>query len=326
MKRGVHTRTHNSGLGLDIFTEADLDDIHLASLEILQRAGVLVEADDACDIYADAGCKVDRESHIVKIPPHLVADALSSVPPSFRLCGRDPEDDVVIEPGRVTFCPFGEGLMMNDLETGENRPATKQDVADQVLLADAMSEIEVNMAAITAQDCPAESAGQHALEAALENTTKPICATMLGTRNVEDGFKMAAAVVGGMDAFDERPIVFFPACPVAPMVMPKVLTENAIAHARHNVPFVTISMGMAGSATPITLASTLVVQNVEQLATLVLTQLAGRGVGFMMGTSTCTMDMRYGNSVVGTPETALYQAGTAAIARYYNVPSWTAGY
>lgn len=326
MRRGAKTGARNTGLGVNLFSETDLEDIHLASLEILQRSGVLVEADDACDIYSDAGCSVNRETHIVKIPPHVVADALSSVPPSFRLGGRDPKNDVVIEPGRVTFCPFGEGLMMNDLETGENRPSTKSDVADQVLLADAMSEIEVNMASVTAQDCPADSAGQHALEAALANTTKPICATMLGTRNVEDGFKMAAAVVGGMDAFRERPIVFFPACPVAPMVLPNVLTENAIAHARYNVPFVAISMGMAGSATPITLASTLVVQNVEQLATLVLTQLAGRGVGFMMGTSTCTMDMRYGNSVVGTPETALYQAGTAAIARYYNVPSWTAGY
>ena len=113
---------------------------------------------------------------------------------------------------------------------------------------------------------------------------------------------------------------------MAPLVLGEVVTGSAIAHAREGVPFVCISMGMAGGSTPVTLAGTLVVQNCELLATLVLMESVNRGNGYFYGTSTCTMDMRWGSSAVGSPETALYCAGTAAMAAYYHIPSWTAGY
>ena len=91
VKRNLHAgRPSSGGLSLTVFTEAELDDIHLGSLEILERTGVWVEADDALDIFSDGGCRVDRETRMVRIPPHLVEDALRSAPPKSYLCGRDP--------------------------------------------------------------------------------------------------------------------------------------------------------------------------------------------------------------------------------------------
>ena len=82
MKRNLHAgRPSSGGLSLNVFTEAELDDIHLGSLEVLERTGVSVEADDALDIYSDGGCAVDRETRMVRIPPHLVEDAIRSAPP-----------------------------------------------------------------------------------------------------------------------------------------------------------------------------------------------------------------------------------------------------
>lgn len=326
MKRGPRTADHSGGLKLSIFSEADLDDMHLGTLEILDRTGVFVESDEPLDIFADGGCRVDRDTHIVKISPEIVADALRSVRPSFRICGRDPKDDVLIEAGRVTNAPFGEGIMMNDLETGEHRPTAKRDIADIVLLCDALSEIDIALGAVAPRDVPPETAPLHGLEAGLPKTTKPLGFSAMSKRECEQAFRLASVVAGGEDAFRERPFVFLGGCPVAPMILGDVITGIAIAHARWGIPLLCISMGMAGGSTPITLAGTLIVQNVEQLATLVLTQLVNRGNGFWYGTSTCTMDMRWGTGAVGTPETALYSAGTAAMATYYGVPSWAAGY
>lgn len=326
MRRGRQTADHSGGLKLGMFSEADLDDMHLGTLEVLDRAGVLVEDGEALDIFADGGCRVERETGIVKIPPQIVADALHSVRPSFRLCGRDPKDDVLIEPGRVAFAPFGEGLLINDLETGELRPTVKSDIGDIVRLCDALSEIECPLGAVAPRDVPPESAAVHGIEIGLQNTTKPLGVSTMGKRDCEQVFEAAAIVAGGHDAFRERPFVYLGGCPVAPLVLGDVVTGSAIAHAREGVPFLCISMGMAGGSTPITLAGTLVVQNCELLATLVLMELVNRGSGFFYGTSTCTMDMRWGSSAVGSPETALYCAGTAAMAAYYGIPSWTAGY
>ena len=62
MKRNLHAgRPRSGGFSLNVFTDAEMDDIHLATLEVLERTGVFVEADEAIDIFSDAGCRVDRE-------------------------------------------------------------------------------------------------------------------------------------------------------------------------------------------------------------------------------------------------------------------------
>ena len=119
MKRNLFAgRPRSGGLSLNVFTDSELDDIHLATLEVLDRTGVFVEADEALDIFADGGCLVDREKHIVRIPPHIVEDATRAAPSTFVLCGRDPKNDIVLEPGRVAFTNFSEGIRVVDPETG----------------------------------------------------------------------------------------------------------------------------------------------------------------------------------------------------------------
>ncbi|MEI6725737.1 MAG: trimethylamine methyltransferase family protein, partial [Actinomycetes bacterium] len=120
MKRNLHAgRPKSGGLSLNVFTEAEMDDIHLGSLEILERTGVWVEADDALDIFADGGCVVNRETRMVRIPPYLVEESLRTCPPKSFLCGRDPEMDIVLEAGRVYVSNFDEGIMIVDTRTGE---------------------------------------------------------------------------------------------------------------------------------------------------------------------------------------------------------------
>ena len=326
MRRGAQNALHSGGLSQTLFTEADLDDLHVATVQVLERAGVLVESDEALDIFADGGCRVDRETRIVRIPEHVLADALASAKSSFWLCGRDTEDDVLVEVGRTCVSPFAEGLLVNDLETGENRPSTEADVATHCRIADALEQMDFNIVSVTARDVATETAAVHNLAAALPNTTKPMNMSMTTRHEAELCIDMAAAVVGGRDALRERPLVYFGSCPVAPMNLCETLTDALIPTVRAGLPFLTISMGMAGGSTPITLAGTLVVQNAELLSTYVLTQLVNRGNAFVYGNSTCTMDLRWGSSAVGTPETALYQAGSVALATYYGLPSWSAGY
>ena len=326
MRRGTPAALHNGGAALSLFTAADLDDIHLATLETLERTGVWVEADEAIDIFADAGCRVDRDTRIVRMPPDLVSRALDSARRAFRLCGLDPDKDVLLETGRSAVAPFAEPIMVNDLETGEHRTSTKRDVADICRVADALSDIEINLVGVTSRDVPSETVELHNLEAALHNTTKPISLSLSTAHGAEHAFRMAAAVVGGHDRLRERPVVLAATCPVGPMMFPAGFTEVAFACARAGMPVAAISMDMAGASSPVALAGTLVVQNCELLASLVLVQIVNSGNPFMYGTCTTAFDLRLGNAPVGSPESALCQAGTSAMAAYYSIPSWTAGY
>ena len=197
MKRNLHAgRPRSGGLSLSVFTDAEMDDIHLGSLEVLERTGMWVEADDALDIFGDGGCVVDRETRMVRIPPHLVEDALRSCPPKSFLCGRDPEQDIVLEAGRVYVSNFDEGIMIVDPRTGEYRHPVLQDVREAARLVDALSDIDTYESAVHPADVPEETASLHKWEAAIQNTGKPVGTEATSAYDVRKLIEMATVIVG----------------------------------------------------------------------------------------------------------------------------------
>ena len=112
---------HRQGFRLNTFTDDELDDIHRATLKVLENAGVYIETNEALDIFDGAGAEVDREKKNVKIPPHLVEDAIRSAPSKILLAGRNSKHDKVLEAGQVYFTNFSEGIKVIDPYTGERR-------------------------------------------------------------------------------------------------------------------------------------------------------------------------------------------------------------
>ena len=326
MKRAQHAGLPVSGgLSLGVFSEAELDEIHLATLEVLERTGVFTDDPEAMDIFADGGCNVDRESGIVKIPPHVVEDAIASAPSAFVACGRDPAYDALMAPGRVCFTTFGEGLRIVDPQTGELRDSTKADVAATALLADYLADIDTYEIAVGAGDVPPETAEIHNYEAAVGTCRKHICTCPIGGWSTRKVIEMAAAVAGGPEALRQRPIITLGMCPVSPLKLPADCSEVIIAAARAGVPANILSMAMAGASGPVTLAGTLVTHNAEVLSGIVLSQLTERGAKVFYGSSTTAMDLRLATATVGSPECAMINAGVAALARQYRLPSYVAG-
>jgi trimethylamine--corrinoid protein Co-methyltransferase len=326
VKRNLHAGGSRSrGLSVNVFTESELDDIHLATFEILERTGVFVEDDAARDIFKDGGCRVDRETRIVRIPPHIVEDAIASSPSRYTLCGRDPKNDFVMEPGRVAFTNFSEGIRVIDVETGEYRQSTKQDIADIARLNDYLSEMDTHEIAVGAKEVPPATAAVHNSEMQFLNTTKPIGIGPLSGMECKAIFRMAAEIVGGEDALRERPILYSGVCPVSPLKLPRDATEVIIESSRWWIPDNILSMAMAGGSSPVTLAGTLVTHNAEVLSGITLAQLTERGCPVMYGSSTTAMDLKLAAASVGSPEIALISAAVAQMARRYLIPSFVAG-
>ena len=326
MKRNLFAgRRRSGGIGLNVFTDDEIEDIHLATLEVLERTGVWVELDEALDIFADGGCVVDRGTRLVRIPPHLVEDAIRSAPASIALCGRDPANDIVIEAGRVGFSNFGEGIKVVDPYSGELRPSTKKDMGDIARLVDALPDVDVFEMAVVSGDKPPATTSLHNHEAALVNQTKPISGGPLDGRAVHTTVEMLAAIQGGEDAVRERPMMIMGTCPVSPLKLVKDFCEIVIESARVGLPSCVLSMAMAGGSAPVTLAGTLVTHNAEVLAGIVLGQLTERGSKVLYGSSTTAMDLRLVTASVGSPECAMISAGAAQLARQYRLPSYIAG-
>ena len=326
MRRGLHAgRQSSGGFSLNVFAEDEIEDIHLATLEVLERAGVFVEDDEALNIFADGKCMVDREKRNVRIPGSIVEEAIRSAPPRVFYAGRDPRNDFVAEANRIHFVNFDEGLKYVDPWTGERRDPTIKDVGDCARLVDAMSDIDGYESAICATDVPTETYALHGLEAALLNTTKSVGCEAIDGWEMRKCAEVAACVVGGMDELRERPIVGFGVCPVSPLKLPRDATGVIIATARLGLPDTILSMAMAGGSSPVSLAGTLVIHNAEVLSGIVLAQLTERGAPVVYGSSTTAMDLRYAAAAVGSPEIALIGAAVAQMSKQYRLPSCIAG-
>lgn len=91
------------GMMLNPLSQQQLDDIHEASLEILQKTGVKFEHEEALQILGEAGCDVNRDSQLVKFPSGLVEQCIRQVPSSFTLRAIDRQYDLTLGGNRVTF-------------------------------------------------------------------------------------------------------------------------------------------------------------------------------------------------------------------------------
>lgn len=326
MKRNLQAGSRrNASLSFSVFSDDELQDIHLGTLEVLERTGVFVEDEAALDTFADGGARVDRAAKIVRLPPHVVEDAIRSAPSKIVLCGRDPRNDIVLEGGRVGFTNFGEGIQVIDPYSGELRPSTKADVADSARLVDALPELDVYERAVAAHDVSPASAPLHQAEMWFANTAKH------GFMGSQDGatsrrlLAMAAAVAGGEDELRSRPLISWITCPVSPLQLTRESCEIIVEAARHGITVNILSMAMAGGSSPVTLAGTLVTHNAEVLGGIVMAQLAAPGCPCIYGSSTTAFDLRRAAATVGTPELALINAAVPALARFYELPSYVAG-
>ena len=326
MKRNLHAgKKQSGGLGLKIFTDDELYEIHLATLEVLQKTGLFIEGEEALDILDGGGAIVDPKKKVVKFPPYLVEDAIRSAPSKVLLAGRNPKNDFVMENNRVGFTNFGEGVFIIDPYNGKLRETTKADVANSAKIVDFLSELDVYERAVGANDVPMETTQLHNAEAWLANTSKH---GFMGSGN---GFltkklvKMAAAIVGGEDKLRERPIISFLTCPISPLQLIGDCCEIIIESARSGMVVNILSMAMAGGSSPVTLAGTLVNHNAEVLGGIVLNQLTCKGSPVIYGSSTTAMDLRLASASVGSPECALINAAVAQLSIYYLLPSWVAG-
>jgi trimethylamine--corrinoid protein Co-methyltransferase len=326
LKRNIYAgKSLSGGLGLKVFTDDELDDIHRATLEVLEKTGLFFDDDEALEVLHGGGAVIDKKNKIAKFPPYVVEDAIRSAPSKILLAGRNPKNDFVMESNRVGFTNFGEGVFIIDPYTGEHRETTKADVAASALIADYLSEIDVYERAVGASDVPIATVQLHNAEAWLPNTSKH---GFMGPGNgylTKKIIEMAAAVTGGKDKLIERPIISFVTCPVSPLQLVKESCEIIMETARSGLSINVLSMAMAGGSSPVTLAGTLVDHNAEVLGGLILSQHTRKGAKFIYGSSTTAMDLRLASASVGSPECALINAAAAQISTYYLLPSWVAG-
>ena len=96
--------------------------------------------------------------------------------------------------------------------------------------------------------------------------------------------------------------------------------------ARAGIPVVSMSMALCGLTSPVTLASTIAIVNAENLAIIVMSQLAKPGAPVVYSSESSIMNMRTGEIKYGAIEEAALAAAAGQMAKHYGAPSMLGGF
>jgi trimethylamine--corrinoid protein Co-methyltransferase len=305
------------GLSLgSTLTSSEIERIHAHSLDLLERVGIDYKTPEALKILEKAGCPVDYERTWASLPRDLVEWALGQAPRVVHLEARDPSRDVVLN-GRCSYnTTDSQGTQAVDLKSGVLHDSTAEDLRLGILFADALDKVDIVNTIVAAGDVPAHLRTLQQFVIAFSNTSKPVRSSVLNAKQVPFLVELVKAVTDS-DVF--RPIFSVVDCTISPLMHDGAMTEACLELAKLSVPIMVYPMPLAGGTSPVTLAGTILVHNVELLSALVLFQIVNPGTPIIYGAGASQLDMqtgRYGGSANGHS----MRLALCEMSRFYHLP------
>ncbi len=298
----------------EVLDKAEIEEIHRASLQILDQTGVVFHSEEARLLLQLHGARVDGKK--VFIPEALVAKALQTCPPTFTLKARNPEKAVTLGSGTPALEATRGPVFIAD-SAGRRRKATGEDFIKLTKLVQTSHVVNLNCGGLTLPfDIKQEALPAFSMICSALYTDKPLAGLTQSVAAARECLHLAEIVHGGL----ENNMFLGTICPTTPLTYDSSDLSVAYFYARSGQPVCITSCGMAGTTTPPTLAGTLVVNNAEVIAGIVLIQLVKEGTPVVYGNLSSITDMRYVNMAIGAPEGLLLQLAARQIARYYHLP------
>ena len=301
---------------IEFLSSEDVQKIHDTSMKLLKNIGIEFPEENAISIFQEHGFKTEGQT--VYMTEEQVMQAIKSVPAQFTIHARNPQRNIKIGGGRPVFAPGYGAPFLVDSETGKRTP-TLEDYHNLAKLAHALPNQDMSgHLMVEPQDIPSESAHIQMLYANMLHSDKPFIGSAEGAAGSQHTMEMAEILFGGVL---DKPVTIGLINSLSPMGFGTEMLEALLAYARAGQPVIIAALIMAGSTGPITLAGVMALQNAEQLAGIVLTQLINAGTPAIYGSTSTNVDMRTGALAIGGPELSLYISAHAQLARFYGLSS-----
>ena len=311
-------------LKTQVLSQSEKDLVHKRTMELLENVGVCVKSQIALERLADAGAMVDLDTQLVKIPEALVHKCLKAAPKSFVLGGRNPKFDFPMPAVRVGHILDGITTSVIDIETGENRPSTKEDVFNTGRVFQQMELGAVAWSGCSALDVPPETHCLHEFGAIISGTSKHVQFELRHAGESPFAVEILKAILGSEEEVKRRKIASVLYCPVSPLTHDQSMLDAYLALTKYEVPVNIYPCPIVGLTAPASLFSTVCLINSEVLSGLVIFQLMKPGLPVMYGSCSGTADPRTGD-YVDKEESVLISMASREMAKYYHLPSVLSG-
>ncbi|NQU09959.1 trimethylamine methyltransferase family protein [bacterium] len=304
---------------LKVLTRDQMEKINTAVLDLMQTVGVRVEHPKALAIYRDAGCQVDFDQRVVKVPADVLQRALRTAPREFTLHGKSEEFDVHVTLDDVYTIGGSSALSVLDLEGGRH-PATLRDLVDFTRLLDAMEHLHIMHAIVNPQDIPQPGFDRILFATVMKHTGRNYYSQGQWGVSIRDQVAMAAVVQGGTEQVRRKPCFTVVLCMMSPLINTGERVDELLACCEHNIPIYIEVDPMMGSTAPITVAGALVEECANVLTGVTLAQIVNPGHPCIFAIASGLSNPATGDYSGGAPETNLLHAATAQMSHYYGLP------
>ena len=306
---------------LDVLRPEQVDQIHNASIQVLETAGIELWSADARRLFEEAGAIVDHDTTVVRVGADVIEHALSAAPSSFSLTPRNPDRAVELGGNNIVFGLVAGPPAVHDCINGR-RQSNMVDYENFVRLAHYFNAIHMLGNQVSApMELPANTRHLDCYRANITYSDLAYHCTAIGRGRALDGINMLAISRGmTLEEVADSPGVLTVINVNSPRRMDGEMADGLIAMAEHGQPVSVTPFTLMGAMTPATLAGALVQANAEALFGIVLTQLAKPGAPVVYGSFTSNVDMRSGAPAFGTPENSKANVAAGQLARRYGLP------
>lgn len=306
-------------------TEESISRVHQTVMRIIEEIGFEVNSETALRAFEEAGGRVDREKHRVRLPQEMAMELIRMAPSEIRLCGQDEKDDIFLGGTRVYAGTGGTALYMYESDSGQKHLATLEDLKRITKLVDGLDNIHLFMLPTYLSELPVEQVDVNRFFAGLDNTTKHIMGGVYTFDGVMQVIRMAEIVAGSKEALRQRPLISMVTCSISPLKMDGHYGDLVIAIAKSGIPLVCPAEPLCGATSPVTLAGNLVIQTVDSLMGVMLTQVVNPGTPVIFGSVATNTDLRNLKYLAGSVEMGLLNAAGAQMSQFYRLPYYATG-
>jgi len=290
---------------LKIVDSDDLDRIHESSLEIMDQTGIAFHSETARNVFKKHGARVDGE--VVHISRKLFDQAMHSVPRVFKWHARNPQNSLMVGgEQRRTHVLLDHGpVFIQDVEKGR-RNGTLADLVNLYRLGQKSGVASIiGQIPVDPSDIPIKGRHLQMMYHLLRNTDKPLMGWTDDRRRVDEMLDMIDLVMGRPHYLDTHPAIGISICSLSPLRYAPESCDSLIAYAQRRQPILVLSAAMAGITAPISLVGTVIQQNAEVLAGMVLIQLINPGTPFIYGPASSVPNMKSASYITSSPESGL---------------------
>jgi trimethylamine--corrinoid protein Co-methyltransferase len=299
-------------------------------LDILEKTGIkIVNGEKVLKLLEKKGCTVDFKKETVFFSSSVVEESLKKALKVVTVYSpRNSKYDYKMDGRHIYFSTGGLCVNTADLETGEWRSSTGDDVARIVRVTDALDSFASAGSLTASFDKPEYIRRFYDTVTRLNNTEKP-AGVGVGTGDVgspelfwelyDYSLEVASVVAGGEEALRKRPLIGGGFLAMSPLQFHGLHVERALKLAELGFQCSVETMAQAGATAPVTLAGMLAVSNAEILGGLSLIHLASPCTEISASYGPAAFDMRYGQWAAGAPEESLLNAASVEIAKYYGL-------